>query len=56
MLNGYKTYIGIAIWVLGALGLGSLITEPELAKTVNSILEVIGTCVAVYGRYKATKN
>lgn len=55
MLSGYKTYIGLGITLLGALGLGSLISEEEAGKVVNLIIELIGLGVAVYGRIKAVK-
>lgn len=55
MLSGYKTYIGLAITLLGALGLGSLISEEEAGKAVNLIIELVGLGIAIYGRIKAVK-
>ena len=55
MLQGYKTFIGIGIALLGALGFGSFISEEEAGHAVNLIIELVGLGIAVYGRIKATK-
>ena len=53
MLEGYKTYIGIAITVLGTLAgifhwnLGNLTGVQE------QVIVLVGAAIALYGRYKA---
>lgn len=53
MLEGYKTYIGIAITILGSVGLGYLVTPSQLGDLVDSILKIAGIVISVYGNYKA---
>jgi hypothetical protein len=53
MLKGKKTYLGIAVLALGALGFGDVISEGELASAIDTIFKIVGIAVAVYGRYKA---
>lgn len=55
ILDGKKTYIGIAILALGALGVAKFITDAEVGVIVDSVLKIVGVCVAVYGRYNASK-
>lgn len=54
-LKGKKTYIGIAILALGAMGLSKFITDAEVGVIIDSVLKIVGVVVAVYGRYSATK-
>jgi len=53
LLDGRKTYIGLAIAFLGALGAGSFISEGEANQVVNLIIELVGLVIAVIGRIKA---
>lgn len=52
MLNGYKTYIGLAITLLGILGLGDIISVEELTKGVELGIAIVGLVIAVIGRIK----
>ncbi len=54
-LEGYKTFVGIGIALLGALGLGELISEDEAMVAVDLIAQLAGLAIAVYGRIKAKK-
>ena len=54
LLEGKKTYIGIIVLGLGALGATQFITAAEVAETYDLILKLAGIVIAVYGRY-ATK-
>ena len=56
MLDGKRTYIGLAVALLGYFGLAQIIggTE-EVTRAVDSALALFGFVMAVYGRYKATK-
>ena len=53
LLEGKKTYLGLAIALLGALGLGGLISEGEANQVVNLVIELVGLVLAIYGRIKA---
>lgn len=53
MLNGYKTYIGLALTILGVCGLGYLITPSQAGDLVDSVLKIVGIVLSVYGNYKA---
>ena len=55
LLEGKKTYIGLAIIVLGWLGISHLVTETELAMVADSVIQLVGIGIAIYGRYKAKK-
>lgn len=53
-LEGFRTYTGIAVLALAYL-LEGYATREELEGAVTALLAVIGTALAVYGRYKAKK-
>ena len=53
LLEGRKTYLGLAITLLGVFGFGSLISEGEANHLVDLVIEVVGICFAVYGRFVA---
>lgn len=51
-MRGYRTYTGLVIALLGALGFGELITEEELTQLTDLSLTLGGIIMAAYGRYK----
>lgn len=53
MTSYSKTYAGIIIVILGWLGVSHLVTNDEVATTIDNIIQVIGIVTAIYGRYKA---
>lgn len=53
MLDGKKTFISLAILLLGAFGLGDVISHEEASNIVNLVLELIGGVGVLYGRIKA---
>jgi len=55
ILKGKKTFIGIAVTVIGMTGLAAYITPVEFELLINSVLEVVGVVLAVYGRIVANK-
>ena len=55
VLDGKKTYIGIIVALVGALGLFKYVSEGNLTTTLNTLAEIAGLLLAAYGRYKATK-
>lgn len=55
MLDGKKTYIGIAMLLIGAFGIGGIVTETDASQIIDAVVTIVGACVAIYGRYKATK-
>ena len=55
MLEGRKTYIGLAIALAGVLGLFRYVSEGDLTAILNTGAEFIGLVFAAYGRYKTRK-
>lgn len=55
ILNGKKTYIGLAVALIGVLGVSSYITETETADLLNKLFEIAGLIIAVYGRIVSNK-
>ena len=53
IMEGIKTFIGILISLLGALGLGEIISQGEAGVLVDSFAQFLGLAIAVYGRIKA---
>ena len=53
MLKGKRTWTGLLILLLGALGWGDLISEEEVSGLINSFTELVGLVIAVYGNYSS---
>lgn len=53
MLEGYKTYTGIVVALLGAIGISKFFTDGEVTQIADIIITVAGLVIAAYGRYKA---
>jgi hypothetical protein len=54
-LDGYKTFIGIAVSFLGLMGFGDIISEGEATELINLSMQLVGLLMAVYGRLVAHK-
>ena len=52
-LKGKKTFIGLFIALLGAIGVFKYVSEGDLTTTLNTLAELGGLAFAAYGRYKA---
>ena len=52
-MQGYKTWTGIALAVLGLLGWGDLISSDQTAELTNLVTQLVGLVLAVVGNYKA---
>jgi len=48
-----KTIAGLIIVILGLVGVTELVTEAEVATTIDAIIQVVGIAVAWYARYQA---
>jgi hypothetical protein len=55
MLSGYKTYIGIAITVLGSLSALFGWNLGDLAGLQDQIIALVGAVIAIYGRFVVGK-
>ena len=55
ILDGRKTYIGLIVTLVGILGLSKYITDGETTTLLNSVFEIVGVIIAIYGR-AVTKN
>jgi cadmium resistance protein CadD (predicted permease) len=53
MLQGYKTWIGLALTLLGFTGAYKYVTQEQVAQMLALISQVIGLAIAVYGNYDA---
>ena len=53
ILEGKKTYIGLALTLAGVFGLARFITNAELEVALNALFEIAGVALAVYGRFVA---
>lgn len=55
-MEGYRTWAGIVITILGSIGLADRFggTE-ELTKVVDATVQLIGILMAIYGNFKAHK-
>ena len=53
ILQGYKTWIGLVITILGMTGVANLVTTDQMSQLADLILQIAGLVVAVYGNYKA---
>jgi hypothetical protein len=51
MLDGKKTYIGLAVTLAGIMGLTKYIAPEELVKSLTSVIEIFGIAFAAYGRW-----
>ena len=55
-MEGKKTYIALAIAVLGMMGVTQeVIDQDGLTQIVDGVLQLIGLLGAVYGRYDASR-
>ena len=50
ILEGRKTYLGLAVTLVGIFGLSKYITGEETTQLLNSIFEIAGVVIAIYGR------
>lgn len=58
MLAGYKTYIGIAMSLIGSLLKVfniTFISEADIQNIIDTALQFGGLIIAAYGRWKAGK-
>ena len=52
-MDGKKTYIALAIALLGYFGFAELVSESELAASTDSVIQLVGIIGAVWGRFVA---
>ena len=52
-MQGYKTWTGIIITILGLFGWGGLISEAQLGDLISWTSQIVGLILTVYGNYKA---
>jgi len=55
MLQGYRTWIGLVLTILGAVGIFKKIgvTQEEVAQIVDAVIQLAGLVLAAYGNYKS---
>ena len=55
MLNGYKTWLGIVITIVGMTGISKFVTSYQLNEIVDLVAKLIGIGIAIYGNWDAHK-
>lgn len=55
-INGYKTYTGLVIALIGILGLTDYISPDQIGAVVKATFEITGIIFAAYGRYVTIKD
>lgn len=53
MLDGYKTYVGIAVMLLSQVLQARGIELGDTVGLTNEVLALIGAALAIYGRFAA---
>ena len=53
ILQGYKTWIGLVMTILGFVGVFRFVTQEQVAQLFDLIFQIAGLVVAIYGNYKA---
>lgn len=53
MKNYSVTFAGLAVIILGMLGVTDIALENEITTVIDYVIQIIGIAVAWYGRYKA---
>jgi len=48
-INGFKTYIGLAITIAGLLGLSKYVTSDQLSVILNGVFEIVGILITIVG-------
>lgn len=49
LINGYKTYIGVLVTIIGTLGLSKYFTSEQLSVILNGVFEIIGILLTIIG-------
>lgn len=55
MLQGYKTWIGLVLTLLGFTGVYKYVTQDQVAHLLDLASQIIGLGLAIYGNYDAHK-
>lgn len=55
MMNGYKTWTGLIITLLGSLGIAQSFGNDQLTQLIDALFQLGGIVFAMYGNYKAHK-
>ena len=57
MLQGYKTYIGLIITLLGVIGFYEKtgISSEQAGQILDSLFQIVGLLISAYGNYDVHK-
>lgn len=55
MLQGYKTWIGLILTLLGFTGMYKYVTQDQVAQMLDLASQIIGLGIAIYGNYEVHK-
>ncbi len=53
ILQGYKTWIGLVMTILGFVGVFKFVTQEQVAQLFDLIFQIAGLVVAIYGNHKS---
>ncbi len=48
-INGYKTYIGLVVTIVGLTGLSKNVTSEQLSTILNGVFEIVGILITIIG-------
>jgi len=52
-MEGYRTWTGIVVMIIGWFGLGEYFDKTQVGQAIDVLTQFIGIVVAIYGNYKA---
>lgn len=54
-LDGKRTWIGLAVTIIGATGLSKYVAPDQAAALFDALFQVVGIIIAIWGNQKAQK-
>jgi hypothetical protein len=54
-MEGYKSWTGLVIIVLGFLGLGTIATQDQIGTLIDLGTQFVGICITIYGVWDKQK-
>jgi hypothetical protein len=55
MLQGYKTWLGLLITVIGVTGISKYVTGDQIAQVADAAEKIVGIALAIYGNFQVHK-
>lgn len=48
-MNGYKTYVGVLVTILGMTGAAKYISSEQLTVVLSNVFEIVGIVITIVG-------